>query len=224
MNRYQSVFIASLILIFLASAAFAYIGELKVYEKQKEISKLIEEIEKAETEAKVQELKVEKVTEESMVNRSIEEELKPDSCLKCHEKEHLYDFHYPEKILKIARKKGIAPRLCNDCHGSSLAMVVHLQAIKEKRISCEACHIINNSDFVVVKKPENKILICEVCHASGNYIKIHIDGAILENAPIDKKWIKNRSGKTCLLCHNKAAYGITVKELHEKLAKKAGKI
>jgi hypothetical protein len=155
-----------------------------------------------------------------------ETELKKESefCLSCHEKTYLSSFHYPERIKALEEKKGKPIRICTTCHGEP-AMPVHFKAIQRKAVNCEACHLREGGGFSVPEKRDEDLLVCQLCHAGGNYITIHIDGAILKDAEIDSQWIRNRDGLECIICHNEDFYGgKNILLIHEERAAHAGKL
>lgn len=154
--------------------------------------------------------------------RPVERNLTSGFCLKCHDKEQLSAFHYPERIKALEEAKGRRIRICTTCHGEPV-MPVHFKAIQAGRARCEACHIRDGGPFTVPEKKEGDLLICQLCHARGNYITIHVDGNILEDAEIDAKWIRRRPGLECTVCHNEEMYGgRNVLDLHEEALKGAG--
>jgi len=145
-------------------------------------------------------------------------------CLSCHEKAQVTSFHTPERIKEIDESRGRPVRICTTCHGSPV-MPVHYKAIQRGSLKCDACHLIGGGPFTVPEKREGDLLVCQLCHAKGNYITIHIDGEILEGAPIDSKWIKRRPGLACTACHNQEMYGgLSILELHAQRASKAGRV
>jgi hypothetical protein len=77
---------------------------------------------------------------------------------------------------------------------------IHLNALEAKQIICETCHDYRG-EFSKPEAGPGQLLVCEVCHSNGNYIKIHIEGNILENAKIDSKWITQGTGHQCDTCH-----------------------
>jgi hypothetical protein len=151
-------------------------------------------------------------------------DLSNDFCLRCHDKAQVSSFHFPPRIKAIEEKKGRPIRICTSCHGEPV-MPVHFNAVQRKIVQCETCHIIGDGGFTVPQKRERDLLICQLCHARGNYIKIHIDGDILEDAPIDSKWIRKREGLQCITCHDKELYGGKgILDIHGENAAKAGSV
>jgi hypothetical protein len=127
-------------------------------------------------------------------------------CLTCHDKAQTASFHYPDKIKALEEERGFPVRICTSCHGEPV-MPVHFPLMQDKAVKCEACHIRGGGGFEVPLKKEGDLLVCQLCHARGNYITIHIDGDILQDAEIDSQWIRSRGGGECTLCHNEALYG-----------------
>ncbi len=150
--------------------------------------------------------------------------LSTELCYSCHSEQVAREFHFPEAIKEIDEKRGKPVRICTTCHGEPV-MPVHFRAVQEKKAVCEACHIQGNSGFIVPEKREDDLLICQLCHARGSYIRIHIDGAILEDAEIDSKWIKKRDGNQCTVCHNEDMYqGSDILAVHSSATASAGQI
>ncbi len=148
----------------------------------------------------------------------IDVELTAKFCFDCHDKGHVESFHYPEMIKQIEEKKGRPVRICTNCHGSPV-MPVHFEAIQEKRVQCDACHLRGEGGFTIPEKREEDLLICQLCHARGNYITIHVEGEILQNAEIDSKWITTREGNQCTICHNEDIYrGKDILDIHSGVA------
>jgi len=204
------LFLLALVAIAVANVGASYSYSRRIEEKNTRIVDLSAEIK--------EKIKPE-ITEEK---KEAVDYISASSCTGCHDTSSLRTFHNPESITNISRAKNAQPRLCDYCHGSRRAMVVHFNGIKEKRIKCEACHIRGSSGFIVPEKKEGMLLVCETCHAQGNYIKIHIDGDILEGAAIDEKWVRRREPKNCILCHNEELYGMSITELHKLKTAKAG--
>lgn len=143
-------------------------------------------------------------------------------CLGCHDKEQTASFHYPDKIKAFEEEKGLSVRICTSCHGEPV-MPVHFKILQDKAVKCEACHIRGGGGFEVPLKKEGDLLVCQLCHARGNYITIHIDGDILQDAEIDSQWIRNRKGMDCTICHNEALYGgKDILTIHGESALEAG--
>jgi hypothetical protein len=122
---------------------------------------------------------------------------KYSTCLKCHG--DVKKFHTVEILYLIDREKGVKPRLCIVCHGQKVH-VIHGELLNINSIKCETCHSVGGA-FTKPEAQEGQLLVCEVCHSGGNYIKIHIEGNILEGAPIDEEWVKSRDGQQCDTCH-----------------------
>jgi hypothetical protein len=122
---------------------------------------------------------------------------KYQTCLKCHG--DVKGFHTTEAISIIDERKGISPRLCIVCHGQTVH-TIHWEILKSEYIICDTCHGYKE-EFVVPEAREGQLLVCELCHSGGNYIKIHIEGTILDGAPIDVKWMKEGSSHQCDTCH-----------------------
>ena len=118
-------------------------------------------------------------------------------CLKCHGDVKV--FHTAEILYLVDLQKGLKPRLCIVCHGQRVH-VIHKGVLDSKSIVCQTCHI-QQGEFTVPKTNEGQLVVCEVCHAGGNYITIHIEGDILNGAPIDEKWKSRRDGHQCNTCH-----------------------
>ncbi len=118
-------------------------------------------------------------------------------CIQCHGDVKV--FHEVAVIDLIDKEKGISPRLCTVCHGSKIHFI-HQPMLDDERIICDTCHLYNGA-FTKPAASEGQLLVCEVCHSDGNYIRIHIEGVILENARVDDRWITQRSGKQCDACH-----------------------
>jgi len=118
-------------------------------------------------------------------------------CLRCHG--DVKEFHTPEAIYLIDLGRGRSPRLCTVCHGQKVHEI-HRSLLDEKRIICNTCHNYRGK-FIKPKAREGQLLVCELCHAKGNYITIHIEGRILEDAEVDEQWITERSGHECDTCH-----------------------
>jgi hypothetical protein len=151
-------------------------------------------------------------------------DLKNELCLRCHDRAQVESFHFPARIKAVEEKKERPIRICTTCHGES-AMFVHFAAIQEERLKCETCHIMGGGGFIVPEKGEENLVVCEICHSRGNYIKIHIDGLILEDATIDSKWITKREGGECTICHNEGLYGgRDILKIHAENAADAGTI
>lgn len=145
-------------------------------------------------------------------------------CLKCHDRGKLSSFHYPGEIKALEERRGRPILICTTCHGEPV-MPVHFKAIQKKVVRCETCHIRGDGSFTVPEKREGDLLICQLCHARGNYITIHIDGDILEDAEIDARWIRKRQGLPCTICHNEEMYGgKNVLDLHEEAVAGAGAV
>jgi hypothetical protein len=119
------------------------------------------------------------------------------TCLKCHG--DVKNFHTAGAISIIDERKGISPRLCIVCHGQ-IVHTIHWDILISEHIICETCHG-SEEGPIVPEAREGQLLVCELCHSGGNYIKIHIEGNILEGAPIDKKWIREGSKHQCDTCH-----------------------
>ncbi len=119
------------------------------------------------------------------------------TCIKCHG--DVRSFHTVEIIYRIDQLKGLKPRLCTVCHGQKVHNI-HKAALEKTAIICETCHSYQG-EFIKPEAGEDQLLVCEVCHSNGNYIKIHIEGLILENAQIDEEWISRREGHQCDTCH-----------------------
>jgi hypothetical protein len=119
------------------------------------------------------------------------------TCLKCHG--DVKSFHTAEAISIIDERKGINPRLCIVCHGQRVH-TIHWEILSSEYIICDTCHGYQD-EFVVPEAQEGQLLVCELCHSGGNYIKIHIEGNVLEDAPIDEKWMKDGSSHQCDTCH-----------------------
>jgi hypothetical protein len=119
------------------------------------------------------------------------------TCLECHG--DVKKFHTVEILYLLDREKGVTPRLCIVCHGQKVH-VIHGELLNLNSIKCETCHSVGGS-FTKPEAQEGQLLVCEVCHSGGNYIKIHIEGNILEGAPIDEEWMKSRVGHQCDTCH-----------------------
>lgn len=119
------------------------------------------------------------------------------ACIECHG--DVEPFHTPAVISRIDEAKGLKPRLCIVCHGQKVHDI-HWDLLEGKDIICDTCHSYRG-EFTKPRAGPGQLLVCEVCHSGGNYIKIHIEGRILEGAPIDERWIKDRGGHQCDTCH-----------------------
>ena len=119
------------------------------------------------------------------------------TCLKCHGDVKV--FHTTEIISEIDRAKGFNPRLCIVCHGTKVHNI-HWDMVNDKYIACGTCHW-RNSEFVTPTTREGQLVVCELCHSNGNYVKIHIEGNVLEDAPIDSEWIRPGKPHQCDTCH-----------------------
>lgn len=135
--------------------------------KEAELSKKEEEIQKLKTQ--VGETKVVKVT-------------KTVECTDCHA--NAGTFHTPENIEKLAKARGIQPRICTTCHtgaGTGDIHKVHEKALEENRMACRTCHLDAPSlkgatTFAIPKPMAGEILVCEQCHTyekPGDYVDIH---------------------------------------------------
>ncbi|GBE56605.1 MAG TPA: hypothetical protein ENH13_05145 [Euryarchaeota archaeon] len=122
---------------------------------------------------------------------------KYQTCLKCHGDVKV--FHTAEIISEIDRSKGLNPRLCIVCHGTKVHKI-HWDMVNDKYIACGTCHW-QNGEFVKPATPPGKLVVCELCHAGGNYVKIHIEGKVLEGAPLDAEWIRKGTSHQCDTCH-----------------------
>lgn len=161
---------------------------------------------------------------QTTTKKKIDVDLNTDLCYTCHRESAVREFHYPENIKEIDEKRGKVVRICTTCHGEPV-MPVHFKAIQEKKVVCETCHLRANSSFIIPEKRDDDLLICQLCHARGSYIKIHIDGAILEDAEIDLKWIKTRDGNECTVCHNQDMYvGSDILAVHTSATASVGQI
>ncbi len=119
------------------------------------------------------------------------------ACLQCHG--DVKPFHTAEVIYLLDIEKGLNPRLCIVCHGRKVHDI-HWEILQKEVIKCDTCHLIGG-EFVRPSAREGQLLVCELCHSGGNYIKIHIEGVILEGAPIDPIWIKEGMKHQCDTCH-----------------------
>ena len=122
---------------------------------------------------------------------------KHSACIQCHG--DVKPFHTVDVIRLIDERKGINPRLCTVCHGQKIHNI-HWASLEAERIICDTCHTYQGG-FVKPKAMEGQLLVCEVCHSSGNYIKIHIEGNILEGAQIDEEWVRRGTSHQCDSCH-----------------------
>ncbi len=140
------------------------------------------------------------------------------NCLMCHDLEQVRGFHYPERIMQIEEAKGQRRRICINCHGppeDSISIPdpskpypsddshphrVHQTKLDTNEITCETCHEYQGK-YRFPKPQEGQLLVCELCHADGNFITIHIDGKILEDAQVDPIWIKEGGKHKCQECH-----------------------
>jgi hypothetical protein len=150
-----------------------------------------------------------KETKESTDNLSKSQITQPDSefiallndeyktCIICHG--DIRSFHTASIIYLIDKEKGLNPRLCIVCHGPKIHSI-HWDLLQSDYIICDTCHDIGGK-FIKPQAEEGQLLVCEVCHSRGNYIKIHIEGKILEGAPIDEKWIREGTRHQCDTCH-----------------------
>lgn len=118
-------------------------------------------------------------------------------CIQCHGDVKV--FHEVAVIDLIDKDKGVRPRLCVVCHGAKIHFI-HQSMLDDEKIICDTCHLYNGA-FTKPAAANGQLLVCEVCHSNGNYIKIHIEGIILENARMDDRWVTQRSGKQCDTCH-----------------------
>jgi hypothetical protein len=142
-----------------------------------------------------------KVEEDSAGDGVVEQAPPVDSkhaiCMECHG--DVKPFHKIKVISIIDERKGINPRICTVCHGQKVHDV-HWDILNEERIICDTCHLLNG-EFFKPQIGDGQLLICEVCHSGGNYVKIHIEGNILEGAVIDEMWITEGSKHDCGTCH-----------------------
>lgn len=118
-------------------------------------------------------------------------------CIGCHG--NVEPFHTVAVISRIDEAKGLNPRVCIVCHGQKVHDI-HWDSLLAESINCDTCHNLNGV-FTKPEAEEGQLLVCELCHSRGNYIKIHIEGNILEDAPIGEEWIKRRPGHQCDTCH-----------------------
>jgi hypothetical protein len=119
------------------------------------------------------------------------------TCLNCHG--DVKGFHTAEAISLIDERKGIKPRLCIVCHGQKVH-TIHSEILDSEHINCDTCHFYKD-EFVVPENREGQLLVCELCHSGGNYIKIHIEGNVLDGAPIDEMWMNVGTKHQCDTCH-----------------------
>ncbi len=119
------------------------------------------------------------------------------TCLKCHG--DVKFFHTAEIISELDQQKGLTPRLCIVCHGTKVHEI-HWDMLNEKYIACGTCHR-RNGEFFTPATREGQLLVCELCHSNGNYVQIHIEGNVLEDAPIDDEWIRTGTPHQCDTCH-----------------------
>jgi hypothetical protein len=122
---------------------------------------------------------------------------KYSKCLECHG--DVKPFHTVEVISLIDEKKGLNPRSCIVCHGPKVHDI-HWVKLNDEIIVCDTCHSYKD-EFRIPVAGKGQLLVCELCHSDGNYIKIHIEGSILENAQVDEKWIKRGTTHQCDTCH-----------------------
>lgn len=145
-------------------------------------------------------------------------------CTICHELDQLKGFHYPSQILKIQDKKNMARRICIDCHSNPASLEkttvdangifdipiemphdIHKAKLDSGSMKCETCHVVEG-EFIIPQPRSGEVLVCELCHTSGNFIKIHIEGRILEDNPNMPQIQYPKLG--CNICHPQDPVGI----------------
>ncbi len=158
------------------------------------------------------------------------------NCLLCHDLEQLKTFHFPERIMKIEAAKGMRQRICINCHGptaegtgtpdpedpypgdNSHPHRIHQSKLDSGEITCKTCHEYEG-EIRFPKPKDGQLLVCELCHANGNFITIHIDGKILEDAAVDPQWIVEGDRHRCQECHWGDVVGI-----HKRATAQLGKV
>jgi hypothetical protein len=222
MNKMKNILLGSILVLFVALLVYG----LVTLDFENNISKADIQIEDKSTEliALLSTPVTKPPSPPSTPVPKAEVDLNDEFCFKCHDKTQVSSFHFPERIKAIDEKKGKPISICTTCHGEPV-MFVHFSLIQKKIVKCETCHIIDGGGFSVPIKREEDLLVCELCHAGGDYIKIHIDGEILEGAEIDEQWIKKKDGNECIICHGKPLYGSkNILEIHEENAARAGDV
>ncbi|MFQ5887646.1 MAG: hypothetical protein ACE5HY_02995 [Candidatus Hydrothermarchaeales archaeon] len=138
-------------------------------------------------------------------------------CVICHELDQLKGFHYPSRILAIQEKENKPRRICIDCHATPAALEkttvdvngifdipvempheIHKARLDSGSMKCETCHVVGD-EFLIPQPRKGEVLVCELCHTSGNFIKIHIEGRILEDNPNMPQKQYPKLG--CNICH-----------------------
>jgi hypothetical protein len=84
------------------------------------------------------------------------------------------EYHTVKKISLIDQVKGKNPRICTTCHGLDVHDI-HMNKLVKGELTCEKCHLKNESLVVVPELRPGDILSCEQCHNDGNYIAIHLE-------------------------------------------------
>lgn len=119
------------------------------------------------------------------------------TCLKCHG--DVRRFHLVPIVSLIDERNGVTARICIVCHGQKVHDI-HWELLEVDYIVCKTCHD-RGGEFVKPQAKEGMLLVCELCHSGGNYIKIHIEGRILEGAPINAEWKRAGTKHECDTCH-----------------------
>ncbi len=159
------------------------------------------------------------------------------NCLACHDLEQTRSFHSVQRIFAIQEKKNLRIRICVNCHGppgnssspipnasqpypsdDSHPHVVHHLKLDAGDMTCGTCHVYNG-EYRYPKPKNGQLLVCELCHANGNFITIHIDGKILEDAVMDQKWMKESKKHACTICHMGG-----VVDIHKRATGKLGQV
>jgi type II secretory pathway pseudopilin PulG len=149
--------LALLIIGVILSAATVYIGTSMYYvQEQREQQRIIELLK--------DEISYRDAQIAQFVNIKIE-------CPDCHGETKGY--HTVEKISIYDKIKGKNPRLCTTCHGLDVH-AAHMNKMVREELTCEECHLQNQTLVIVPALRPGDILSCEQCHEDGNYIEVHL--------------------------------------------------
>ncbi|MEE9593778.1 MAG: hypothetical protein V3V92_00080 [Candidatus Hydrothermarchaeales archaeon] len=145
--------------------------------------------------------------------------LPPSLCFECHDEGQTKVFHDVDRVLGLQDQQEYRRRICTNCHGPPLNSSspvpdrdlpypgddshphrIHQRKSDLKVMFCETCHVYEG-EFRYPKPLAGQLLVCELCHGS-NLIVVHVEGKIIaDGAELDERWVSNRSGLSCLVCH-----------------------